>query len=72
MLGVTKPVTLEVKFNGIAPHPFGTRFKKYKGVVIAGFSAQTKIERSKFGMTNGKGEKGEIVELSIEVEGWQK
>ena len=70
--GMTIPVTLEVTYNGIAPHPLAGQFAKYRGVTIAGFSARTKIDRRDFGMIAGSGEKGEIAELSIEVEGWQK
>ncbi|MDP6706432.1 MAG: YceI family protein [Alphaproteobacteria bacterium] len=72
ILGATIPVTLEVVFNGIAPHPLGDRFAKYNGITVASFSARTTISRSSFGMTAGRGEKGETVELSIEVEGWHK
>ena len=70
--GVTIPVTLDVVFNGIAKHPLAGQFARYKGVTVAGFSARTTINRSDFGMTAGGGEKGEIAELLIEVEGWRK
>ncbi len=69
IMGVTVPVILDVVFNGVAPHPLGARFAQYRDVVVAGFSAHTTLSRNSFGMTNGRGEKGE---LSIEVEGWQK
>lgn len=72
ILGVTIPVTLEVTFNGIAPHPLGKDFDRYRGIIVAGFSARTTISRNSFGMTNGRGEKGDKAELSIEVEGWHK
>jgi polyisoprenoid-binding protein YceI len=72
ILGVTIPVTLEVTFNGIAPHPLGNKFAKYRGITVAGFSARTTISRNSFGMTNGRGEKGDKAELTIEVEGWRK
>ena len=44
LLGVTKPVTLEVTFNRLAAHP---RNKK----TFAGFTARGKIKRSDYGMT---------------------
>jgi polyisoprenoid-binding protein YceI len=69
ILGATLPVILDVTFNGIAPHPLGKKFDKYRGVVVAGFSARTTISRNSFGMTHVRGEKGDKVELSIEVEG---
>ena len=71
IMGVTIPVILDVVFNGMAPHPLGEKFAKYKGVVVAGFSARTTIDRRSFGMTQGQGEKGDIAELTIEVEGWR-
>ena len=71
ILGVTVPVTLEVVFNGIAKHPLGKKFAKYRGITVAGFSARTTISRSSFGMTNEIGEKGDKAELTIEVEGWR-
>lgn len=72
ILGVVIPVTLDVTFNGVAPHPLGAKFDKYRGVVVAGFSARTTISRSSFGMTARRGDKGDKAELSIEVEGWRK
>ena len=71
IMGVAIPVTLDVVFNGMAPHPLGETFAKYRGVVVAGFSARTSIDRRSFGMTNGQGEKGDVAELTIEVEGWR-
>ena len=72
LLGVTKPVNLEVVFNGLATHPLSERFSRYRDVIIAGFSAYTSISRSRFSMTAGEGEKGDIAELFIQVEGWRK
>ena len=72
ILGVTVPVVLDVTFNGIAPHPLGSKYDRYRGVVVAGFSARTTISRNSFGMSHGAGAKGDKAELSIEVEGWKK
>ncbi len=71
LLGVTRPVTLRVTFNGIAPHPLGKKVKQYRGVIIAGFSARASIRRSLFGMTHDIPGKSDVAELIIEVEGWQ-
>ena len=46
LLGVTKPVTLDVTFNKLAPHP---RNKK----VFAGFTATGTLDRTAFGMKFG-------------------
>ena len=41
--GITKPVTFETEFNGVAVDPFGA--------TRAGFSGQTVISRKEFGLT---------------------
>lgn len=59
MLGVTKPVTLDVTFNRKAVHP---RAKK----VFTGFTAVGTLKRSDFGMKYGMGPIGD--EISIEIQ----
>lgn len=65
VLGQTKPATLDVTFNKIAPHPIPF----YEGVIVAGFSARTKVNRIDYGMTYGQGGIGDVLDLFIEVEG---
>lgn len=65
LLGVTKPLTLDVTFNGSGKHPM-------KGNQIIGFSATGVIKRSEYGMTYGLPMVGDDVSLRIEVEGYQK
>ncbi len=62
LLGVTKPVTLDVTHNNSARHPFSGKF-------VSGFSATGKIKRSDFGMSYGLPAIGDEVTLMIEVEG---
>ncbi len=62
LLGVTKPVTLDVTFNKAGKHPFSGKY-------VAGFSARGTLKRSDFGMTYGLPLIGDEVELRIEVEG---
>lgn len=65
-LGVTKPTTLDVTFNGgMASHPFAK-------VGAIGFSATGKLKRSDFGMTALLPGIGDEVDLQIEVEYIQK
>lgn len=64
LLGVTRPVTLEVKFTRMAEHPFPA----YKKVLTAGFSARGKIKRSEFGMTKFAPALGDEIDLVIDVE----
>ncbi|MDX1653602.1 MAG: YceI family protein [Candidatus Competibacteraceae bacterium] len=65
LLGVTKPVTLEVTVNKVAPHPL----PNYNGVLTAGFSARTTLNRSDFGMNTFLPAIGDEVRLLLEVEG---
>lgn len=62
LLGVTKPVTLDVTFNQAGPHPFDP------SKIIAGFSATGEIDRTDFGMAYAAPAIGEKVEIMIEVE----
>ncbi len=61
ILGVTKPVVLDVKHNKSGHHP-------YSGKWVAGFSASTIVKRSEFGMNYGVPNVGDDVEVRIEVE----
>jgi polyisoprenoid-binding protein YceI len=68
MMGVTRPVVLEVTFNKLAPHPLPF----YKGVLVAGFSASTTIRRSDFGMKYGTPNLGDEITVRLEVEAHKK
>ncbi|KJS39931.1 MAG: hypothetical protein VR74_00065 [Hyphomonas sp. BRH_c22] len=61
-LGVTKPVTLDVKYNGVANFPWAPE------VDNIGFSATTTLTRSDFGLTAGTPYVGDEVEVIIEAE----
>lgn len=61
LLGVTKPVTLDVVLNKAGPHPFSK-------APAAGFSATATIKRSDFGMTTMAGMLGDEVSIRIETE----
>ncbi|WP_299391220.1 YceI family protein [Pelagibius sp.] len=62
LLGVTKPVTLDVTFNLKSPHPI------YEGKETVGFSARGSLKRTDFGMAAYAPAVGDEVELIIEVE----
>ena len=68
MLGVSKPVTLDVTFNKKAPHPL----PQLNGVVVVGFSATASLVRSEWGMGAGVPNIGDEITFWIEVEGHQK
>ena len=61
LLGVAKPVILDVTLNSIGPHP-------RQKARAAGFTATTTILRSDFGMTFGEGVLGDEVAIRIDVE----
>ncbi|MBN8520760.1 MAG: polyisoprenoid-binding protein [Alphaproteobacteria bacterium] len=65
LLGVTKPVTLDVVFNKADKHPM-------KDIRMAGFSATGKIKRSDFGMSYGLPMVGDDVNIILEVEAIQE
>ncbi len=62
LLGITKPVVLNVTFNKAATHPMS---KSY----VAGFSAEGTLKRSEFGMNYGLPGVGDDVKINIQVEG---
>lgn len=61
LLGVTKPVVLEVKLNQIGINPINSK-------QTAGFSATTTIKRSDWGMTTYVPNISDEVKISIEAE----
>jgi len=63
--GQTHPVTLDVTFNKMAPHPL----PQYDDVLTAGFSARGTIRRSRWGVGKFVPAVGDEMKLYIEVEG---
>lgn len=61
-LGVTRPVTLDVTYNGAANFPWAP------DTDVIGFSATGTLNRSDFGMTHMQGMIGDEVEIVLEVE----
>ena len=61
-LGVTRPVTLDVTYNGVARMPWAPDQDKI------GFSATTTLKRSDFGMGAYIPNIGDEVEVIIEAE----
>ena len=68
LLGVTKPVTLDVRFNRMGPNPL----PQYKKIMTAGFSAQTTIKRSDWGMKYALRGIGDNIDIWLEVEAQKK
>ena len=61
MLGVSKPVTLQVTSMNCAEHPFNKKW-------TCGFDATGSIKRTDFGVNYGVPAVGEVLDLQIEVE----
>ncbi len=64
MLGVTKPVTLELESFKCITHPVNKRY-------VCGAVAKTTIKRADFGMTRASRSLGEEVKISINLEAMQ-
>jgi polyisoprenoid-binding protein YceI len=62
MLGVTKPVTLRVMYNKSGIHPYTNNY-------VSGFTAETAIKRSEFGMNAFEPAVGDTISVHMEVEG---
>lgn len=62
LLGVTKPVTLHVKYNKSGIHPFTNNY-------VSGFSADASLKRSDFGMNAYLHDVGDEIHIHIEAEG---
>ncbi len=65
ILGVSKPVTLDVSKISCGVHPFNKK-------EVCGFDATAQINRKDFGITYGSPAIGDILELKFGVEGIKK
>ena len=68
LLGVTLPVTLQATWNYTGEYPLSGINPVYQGKWVAGFSARTVIERSKWGMKRGVPLLSDEIMISIEAE----
>ena len=62
LVGVTKPLTMDVTFTKVAPNPF------HNNTPTAGFEAHTVIKRSDFGMKAEIPNVGDEVDISIDAQ----
>ncbi len=65
IIGVTQPVTLDVKSMNCGIHPMDPKKEKF----VCGFDAETKIKRSDFGVKFALPAIGDDMHLFLEVEG---
>ncbi len=67
-MGVTWPVTLDVKWNYTGEYPLASINPAYAGKWVSGFSATTVIERSRWGLKRGIPLISDKIEIRIEAE----
>ena len=66
--GVTRPVTLDVRWNFSGEHPLGLVNPSFSGKFVSGFSATTRLLRSEWGLGRGAPLISDEVDVAIEVE----
>lgn len=67
-MGVTWPVTLDVRWNYSGEHPLAAINPAYAGKWVSGFSARTTIERSRWGLKRAIPLISDRIDISIEAE----
>ena len=72
MLGITKPVTLDVTWQFTGPHPLGAINPQLAGRVVSVFSAKGTIERSAWGLSRVIPLVSDKIQITIETEALKK
>lgn len=68
IMGIIKPVTLDVTLNFAGEHPLGPINAIYRDKFVAGFSAKAKLSRTEWGLKRGTPLISDEVEITIEAE----
>jgi polyisoprenoid-binding protein YceI len=68
MMGVTRPVTLQVTWNFTGEYPLSAINPTYLGKWVSGFSAKAMIRRSEWGVKRGIPLLSDEIEIAIEAE----
>lgn len=68
MLGATRPVTLRVRWNFTGEYPLAAVNPVYQNKWVSGFSAETRILRSQWGLTRALPLISDEIRISIEAE----
>lgn len=68
LLGVTRPVTLRVTWNYTGEYPLASINPIYQNKWVSGFSAETRILRSEWGMTRALPLISDEIRINIEAE----
>jgi len=68
IMGIARPVTLQVIWNFTGEHPFAPVNPTYKGKWASGFSASTTVKRSDWGLTRALPLISDEIWITIEAE----
>lgn len=68
IMGETRPVVLQVRWNYTGEHPWSTLNPIYRGKFVSGFSAVATIQRSDWGIKRGIPLVSDEIEIAIETE----
>lgn len=68
IMGETRPVVLQVRWNYTGEHPLAPLNPTYKGKFVSGFSAVTTLRRSDWGLKRGIPLISDEIEVAIETE----
>lgn len=68
MLGITKPVTLQVTWVFTGPHPLGQMNPSLRDRTVSVFSARGTLKRSQWGLTRVIPLVGDDIQITIETE----
>ncbi len=68
ILGITKPVVLQVMLNFDGEHPLAPLNAAYRDKFVVGFSAKGRLSRSEWGLKRGTPLVSDEIEISIETE----
>lgn len=68
IMGITRPVTLNVVWNFTGEHPLAAVNPNYKDVFVSGFSATGVLRRSDWGLTRAVPLVSDEIEIAIETE----
>jgi polyisoprenoid-binding protein YceI len=68
IMGETRPVVLQVRWNYTGEHPWSTLNPAYRGKFVSGFSAVATILRSEWGLKRGTPLVSDEIEIAIETE----
>lgn len=68
IMGMTRPITLQVRWNYTGEHPLSTVNPIYKGKFVSGFSATAQLLRSEWGVSRAVPLVSDEIHISIETE----